>query len=234
MPSETEMIKQQMEQTRTSLTEKLATLENHVFGKVHDTTSAVADTANEVRDSVRRSMRTVRQSVRNTLEDVKEAFNLSHQVQRHPWVMLGGSLLAGYVSACAVERAVHDGRIVPHFSLPTGSSTGLPPPSSGGVEQQGERTSLASSGPSFLQSLVDTFAPEIAKLKSVALGVTMGLLRDRVAASVPEHMRADLTDMFDRVTTKLGGEPRPQGSMGSGEEEAEMYHDPRLARMRDM
>lgn len=235
MPSESEVIKQQMEQTRASLTDKLEKLEHHVFGKVHETTSAVADTACEVRDSVRRSMRDVRRSLRDTLEDIKEAFNLSHQVQRHPWIMLGGSLAAGYISACAVERAVHDGKLVPHFSLPSGSSTGLPPPSTGRVEEGGGRAALASSGPSFLKSLADTFAPEIAKLKGVALGVTMGFLRDKVAASAPPQMRADLASMFDRITTKLGGEPTPQGSMESEEEkEAAMYSDPRMARMRDM
>ena len=70
MAYEPEVIKQQMEETRSSLADKLETLEQHVLGTVHDTTSAVSNTAEMVTDAVEGTV----ESVKETVENVKESF----------------------------------------------------------------------------------------------------------------------------------------------------------------
>src|SRR5262249_8142063 len=115
MPPETELIKQQMGQTRASLTEKLETLENKVLGTVNDTTSTVSNTVQQVTSTVRDTVREVGATVRETTGDVRagvreavssarDAVDLSRQVREHPWLMLGGSVVAGYVGGVLLDN----------------------------------------------------------------------------------------------------------------------------------
>jgi len=91
--NELEVIHHEMEETRASLADKLDTLENEVLGTVHNATAAVAHTVEDVKSVVG----TVTDSIQDTVESVKEAFNLSEQVRRHPWAMLGGAAAAGFL-----------------------------------------------------------------------------------------------------------------------------------------
>ncbi|MCI0353445.1 MAG: hypothetical protein L0099_00180, partial [Acidobacteria bacterium] len=61
--------------------------------------------------------------------------------------------------------------------------------------------------PSWLSQLGDTFGDELKKLKGLAIGTSLGLLRDMIARSVPDNLGPQLTKLVDDVTTKIGGEP---------------------------
>lgn len=102
-----ELIRHQMENTRASITEKLETLENKVTGDIQGATGAVADTVTAVTDSVKETVNTVKESVEGTAEAVKEAvhdsmqtvkgwFNITEQVEAHPWVFFAGSVAVGF------------------------------------------------------------------------------------------------------------------------------------------
>src|SRR5260370_30618637 len=97
MDNETEMIKQQMEETRESLSEKLGALEQHVLTTVHDTTDSVAATAGAVKDAVQGTVSSVKETVHDTVDTVKEAFDIKRQVERHPWAMMAGAGVGGDV-----------------------------------------------------------------------------------------------------------------------------------------
>jgi len=73
-----------MTQARSRLTNKLETLENQVAGTVHSTKDAMGETVDAVKESVRA---------------VSEALDLPAQVQRHPWLVLGGSVALGVLAA---------------------------------------------------------------------------------------------------------------------------------------
>jgi len=209
-----------MGQTRAALTEKLETLENQVLGTVQDTTSTVSNTVHEVGATVRDTVHDVRATVRETLATVKDAFDVSRQMNSHPWLMLGGSVVAGYVSG-RILASIEEGRFPPRPSLPTGPEQLLSdrPP----IEPEREMPPPPARVPSFLKSLADTFAPELAKLKGVALGMAMGLVRDKVRESIPPQYQGDLTDLMNRLTVKLGGEPTPPGSSFLGRDDSEEY-----------
>jgi ElaB/YqjD/DUF883 family membrane-anchored ribosome-binding protein len=231
MPPETEVIKQQMGHTRAALTEKLETLEEKVFGTVHTTTSTVSDTVqtvgttvsqsvnevgasfsqtvNEVSATVRETAQDLRATVDQAMSSVREALDVTRQVHEHPWLMVGSSVVAGYVGGRVLE-SIEGGRFPSHMAFPVGPEQLLPEHSEFRERIESEPVPRRS-GSFFLKALTDTFAPELNKLKRVALGVAMGLMRDKMSESVPSQLRGDLTDIIDRFTVKLGGQPTPPG-----------------------
>jgi len=102
MDHESEVIKQQMEQTRSSLAEKLETLEEHVASKVLTTADAVTETVEAVKGAVEETVHSVSESVENVKETVKETFDLHRQMEQHPWLLLGaGSRSATLGAGCS-------------------------------------------------------------------------------------------------------------------------------------
>lgn len=192
MPPETELIRQQMGQTRAALTEKMEALENQVLGAVRDTTGAVTDTVRTVEATVRDTAQDVRATVREATSSLHDALDVSRHVQEHPWAMLGGAVFAGYVGGRLLD-GLEQGR------LPS-------PPAS--------RRSTSS----FLTALLDSFAPELDALKRLAIGTALGLMRDKIGESVPPQMKENFTGMMDRVTQKLGGEPTPGARLDAEKE----------------
>src|SRR5262249_39060989 len=65
MEDETEVIRHQMTETRTSLSEKLDKLEDTVLGTVQDTTSSVVETVQSVKEAVEDTVSSVTEGVQN-------------------------------------------------------------------------------------------------------------------------------------------------------------------------
>jgi ElaB/YqjD/DUF883 family membrane-anchored ribosome-binding protein len=219
MDHEAELIKQQMEEKREDLTKKLEQLENQVVETVQSTTSAVTGTVENVKEVVQETVQTVKGSVEETVATVKQTFDLSYQVDRHPWLLLGGSVAVGFVAGRLVEGLL-PARAGTYYS------EALPPPSAGDVRTSGgERAGryreepaprrsytapakeAVSAAGGWLNSAAEQFAPELDKLKGMALGALFGLARDMVKRSLPGEMGGRISEMLDGVTQKLGGEP---------------------------
>jgi len=101
------MIEREMEQTRASLVEKVAALENQVVGTLQTATSTVKDTVETVKDTVTNVKEAVtgtvesvkdqvQTSVENVTENVREAFDLRTHIQRYPWACVGAATAAGF------------------------------------------------------------------------------------------------------------------------------------------
>src|SRR4051794_29513643 len=97
MDNEPEVIRQQMDETRTALTDKLELLEQQVVGTVQDATSAVAETVGTVKQAVQDTVQSVKETVHETVESVKETFDLKNQVERRPWMMVAGATALGFL-----------------------------------------------------------------------------------------------------------------------------------------
>jgi hypothetical protein len=217
-----------MGQTRSALTEKLESLENHVFGTVHSTTSTVSDTFANVGDTVKDTVRDVRATVAETMASVRDALDVTRQIHRHPWLMMGGSVFAGYVGGRLLEN-IEAGRFPRRLALSAEPNQYLP------AEAEREAAYEPSpapprSGLSFFQSLAETFAPEIAKLKGMAVGAAVGLMRDKLSESVPPQFQQNVTELMDRFTVKLGGEPTPLGAMSLKSGDADERDGPETRR----
>lgn len=227
MPPETELVKQQMEQTRAALSDKLETLEAKVLGTVNSTTDQVSQTVNEVGSTVRETAQEVRATLHEAVSSVRDALDVSRQIQHHPWLMLGGSMAVGFVGE-RVLHALERGHLPSLPSLPMQPEQLLPRDSE--VRERIEREPPARrTRSSLFQALFESFAPEIDKLKGAALGMALGLVRDKINEAVPPQMRENVTELMDRVSVKLGGNPPPRGAMFGQEEETEERNGNRMA-----
>jgi ElaB/YqjD/DUF883 family membrane-anchored ribosome-binding protein len=228
MPPETELVKQQMSQTRAALAEKLETLETKVLGTVHEATDSVAQTVHEVGSAARETAENVRAAMHEAVGSVRDALDVSRQVHQHPWLLMGGSVFAGYVGGRILDN-LERGHLPSLPSMPVRPERFLPQGSELRERMESERPVARSSGPSFLKSLVETFAPELEKAKRAAVGMALGLVRDKLREAVPPQMRENVTEMMDRVAVKLGGEPTPPGAMLGQEDSYEEGDGARMA-----
>jgi len=134
MDHEAEVIKQQMEQTRSALAEKLETLEEQVAATVRSTTEAVSDTVDAVKgavegtvQSVENSVDAVKETFSESVESVKETFNLSHQMHERPWVMMGGGVVVGYLAGCLLQGGLREASAVASHWSHSRESVAPPP-----------------------------------------------------------------------------------------------------------
>lgn len=87
MEDRTEVIKQQMQDKRAEMTDKLQVLERHVTNGIGDAAEAVTDTVASVTGNVQ-----------ETVTTVKDALDISKHVEEHPWLAVGGAVLVGFLA----------------------------------------------------------------------------------------------------------------------------------------
>jgi ElaB/YqjD/DUF883 family membrane-anchored ribosome-binding protein len=202
-----EEIRDQIEETRSDLTEKLEALEHKVMDTVAEARGAVADTVATVKQSVDSTVQAVQDTVHDTVDSMKHALDLGRQVDRHPWAMLGGSLVAGYVLGCLLRQRQSVSPAIVQRSLEAFPQRPEAPRPSPGFQAARSDPEPRVPEPSLLSEFTEQFAPEMQKLKRLAIGTLMALARDRIKQSVAPALASELGQVMDRVTSKLGGEP---------------------------
>jgi ElaB/YqjD/DUF883 family membrane-anchored ribosome-binding protein len=218
MDRETEVIREHMDETRADLQQKLETLEEKVLGTIESTTNTVEQTVESVKEAVEGTVESVRETVAETVETVKHTFDLPAHVRNHPWLMFGGSLAVGFATGHLLGRFLPQGgrRSSRRRDVPTLSTLAAPPaPSSNGgrheqtlPRQEPEPAPPARQEPSggMFGWLGSRFSTELNKLKSLAIGAALGVVRDAVKQTAVPEIGEQLAEMIDGVTTKLGGQ----------------------------
>jgi ElaB/YqjD/DUF883 family membrane-anchored ribosome-binding protein len=196
-------IRHDIEETRAALTEKLETLEHEVKDSVRNAKSAVVDTVEAVKSAVESTVGTVRDTVEETMASVKHTFDLSAQVRKHPWPMFGGSMAVGFLAGSVVPVEDWIARGISRGPSHPVHREGELPRRAGFIEavEPAERRD------GWLKHLGQQFAPEIDKLKGLAIGTAVGLVRDLVKDSAPPTIAPQLSEILDSVAIKLGGQP---------------------------
>jgi len=217
MLNEQELIQQQMEKTRGSLTEKLEALEGQVTetvsstaGAVQDTTQsvqetvtgavdAVKDTVASVTDKVQETMTSVTDKFQETVQSVSDSFNINVQMERHPWIILGGAAAVGYLvgSAFASSREYRPSAAMPHSSPPSAPQSNhdfIP------HFREAEPAAVQESG---------VWTDAVSHLKDIGVSYLMGLVRDLAKQGLPDVIGQRVAEEVDSLTTKMGTEPIP-------------------------
>ena len=95
-----EMIRGEMDETKSKLSDKLESLEHQVSETVQSTGTAVNATVGAVQETVE----TVTGAVQDAVHSVGNALDVRRQINRHPWLALGGSVVLGYLAAEFLAR----------------------------------------------------------------------------------------------------------------------------------
>lgn len=187
-----DLIRQRMEKTRESLTHKLESLEDKLLGSVEETKSAVRETVAQVKETMHEGV-----------ETVKDAVDVPAHVERRPWLMFGGAVLGGYLIGSLLMRessapsAAKETAPAPKRHL-TGNGHHKPAP----PKPQPQATTQS-------ESVLKAFEPELQQLKGLALGVTIGTMRELLTKEIPPHLADEIRSIIDGMTRKIGGEPVP-------------------------
>ena len=94
MDDTSEVIRQQMEETKMQLSEKLLALESQVSETVDSTVTAVNATVTAVQETVE----TVTGAVQDAVQSVNNAFDFQREINRHPFLVVGGAVALGYLA----------------------------------------------------------------------------------------------------------------------------------------
>jgi hypothetical protein len=109
-------IRQDVDETRAAMTEKIEMIE----GRVHETMEGAKSTIDSVMNNVKRVQGTVedakvtidsildalKQTMDETAERVKYTTDLIEQVNQNPWIMFGSAILMGYVLSNASREGL--------------------------------------------------------------------------------------------------------------------------------
>lgn len=204
MDNESQVIEKQMEETRTSLQDKLETLEQQVKNTVQDATEAVSETVESVKDAVQETVSNVKDTVQGTVESVKDTFDLAHQAQAHPWGIFLGATALGFVATRLLTRD-RSGRSATAPIAPLTYQNGSPVAGN-------SYTSAAPTSPqaeersSWWSWIADHYSEELNKVKGLALGTAGGVIRDMLLASASPALAEQIKEVVDGATAKLGGQ----------------------------
>jgi len=203
--NELEVIRDEMEQTRASLADKLGALEEQVRETVSDATEAVSSTVEGVKEVV--------STVSDTVDTVKEQFSLSKQFDEHPWLAMGVAVGAGFVAAqmlnraavvlpAALASAVPDALSGLHLDR---TAAGAPKPAE--PKQDGSGGGMLQSLESMLPDVSGVASTLVTSLGGLAVGSLMGVIREMVATHLPQEWKGEVGKFVDQVADQLGGKP---------------------------
>lgn len=194
----TDEMRQEIDNTRSDLADKLEALEGRVMGTVHSAQETVEDSL---------------QMAKDTVATVQRNFDIKYQVRQHPWVMVGGSFFVGLAlgSLFLKVRRRPSSQASDHLAGNETPLARIPRPfadgSYGSLETHRPQ-SLSAARPGFFGQ----FQEDIDKVKGMAISYVMGLARDSIKDAVPQ-LASQIDELVNSVATKLGSTPVQQRSM---------------------
>jgi len=209
------VIERQMQETKESLTEKVAALEQQVTGTlenasttVQETVQAVRETVESVKESVAESVSTVKDtltdSVSSVADSVKRTFDVSGHVRENPWLAVGGAAVAGFVTGLLTggRRSImarSDARSEPVMPLAAAPSPAARQPSAPAAAPSRE--------PGIIDRLLERAGQEAWRLGEQALNTAVASLEAGLSTQVPKLVDNVLASAGDRVNRAVAGEP---------------------------
>jgi ElaB/YqjD/DUF883 family membrane-anchored ribosome-binding protein len=198
MDPQPDVIREQIEETRSSLTDKLETLE-----------AEVKETYVSAKESVEETIHNVKETVHNATETVKRTFDVRYQVDRHPWGMLGLSLVGGLLLGGFLGRRMRGGRRRATASPAAAWSqvTHDEPRQPGFVDRLGR--SLGGELEKIQDSAINTLSNLIADIGRKAIPSLGAALEEMVGRAVHHHDEPQQSNEMPRETASRAGYQTP-------------------------
>jgi len=188
MGDQSEVIRDQIKQTRSPLSEKLEALETQVSETVQSTRAAVGETVETVKETVQDATENFKESV----QSVSDAFDLRLQIEHHPWIVLGGSVALGMLAAQLFARTSKSAKI-----------------SDAKAYQQGVSNLGASSGSVASESGSESWLSEqLGQLKNLAIVSLTNYVRDVAAGGLAKGTRPHPTEGDSNTRDQSGNESK--------------------------
>jgi ElaB/YqjD/DUF883 family membrane-anchored ribosome-binding protein len=193
-----ELIERDMAETRESLTEKVSLLEQKVVGQIQSATDAVQDTVHcvksAVQDTVQSVTGTVSHSVQSLTDGMREALDVQKHTRQHPWAMVGGAAVAGFLTGLvAFRRSANGSSLSAYTPAPAAPFMSAP--------------AAASHRPAWLNDIFDFAGRELKRLAEQALATTTSSLRQTVETGIPK--------LIDSAVPNVGACRTNQDATGS-------------------
>jgi hypothetical protein len=166
---------------------------------------AVQDAFDSIKGTVDGTVKSVKGTVDETVSGVSDNLDFAGIVERHPWLCIGGFVALGYLgyrllgaseggTATPKEALTAEGVSDP-WTPPARQTNGRHPPQ---PEEPKEQKTESTSRPTEWNRVMD-------EMKALAIGVPMGILRDRLAETGAEAFRTQVIELMNALTEKLGG-----------------------------
>jgi len=244
-----------MEETRTSMTEKLELLEERVRETLEETKSAVEDIVENVKGTVDETVGAVKETVdgaKSTVEDivenvkgtmddtvttVKRTFDLSYQVNQHPWVLFGGAVLLGGFLGNLLQRQPHTNGYGYDKDTDKDESYGAAFAShaKGFTQKAANNFAVPQHSPSAQTAQQENgwwsglgqFQDEFNMVKGAVISTIMGTVREMIRQNMPS-VAPKLEKAIDSASQKLGTAPiepsvDPQPTNGNERQEQKSH-----------
>ena len=194
---------------RSALLQNFKALEDQVIHTVHAASAAIGGTA----ASIKQAAAATGNAVKSTMKSARRTFSPSGQVQRHPWVIVGGAVAAGYLLSRLLERrrpvdAASSSGPAPSLAEPPepvddGQPLGFVPSEA----SQPAESPVESHDPPQSAGLPSLIGPHLKPLQDMAVGVLMSVFRNAVTKPLAAQWREPLADAIDKITREFGGTP---------------------------
>jgi ElaB/YqjD/DUF883 family membrane-anchored ribosome-binding protein len=214
MDNEPQVTREQMEQTRTALQDKLEALEQQVTQTVQGAADAATETVQTVKEAVQETVATVKDSVEETVDTAKRSLDLTQHVREHPWTMFLAATAVGFIAtrSLAGRRMPESGATMPVAGGSVSATPALGRPNGrhglfSSEKPTRQPQAVAEEAPGVLTRIADHYGDELAKVQSLAVGTVGAVVRDMLISHTPPAMAEQIKEIVNGFTEKLGGKP---------------------------
>ena len=173
-----EVIRQQMEETKSQLSEKLVSLESQVTDTVQSTGTAVNATV----EAVQVTVETVTGAVQDAVQSVNNAFDFRRQINRHPLLAVGGAVVLGYLAVEFMAGSEKKSEPPPETALP-------PSPFANNAGDGNGKSAVASAATASTIAAAYESGRESSsrhQLQDLAIRALIGVVQDVATRAVPQ------------------------------------------------
>ncbi len=172
-----ELLQERMEETKSQLSDKLESLDQHlhVSSTVETTRSAVAATAEAVQATA--------ETVTGALQSVTDALDVRRQMEQNPWIVLGGAAVMGYLAHELLNGTEKSNSQLGEAASKLGLFRGMNGHSRDHQDASGNAT--ASTAATSVDHEAQMISSPIMQLKTLAFNTLLEMARNAATQAVP-------------------------------------------------